>query len=121
MKKLFYLASGIILCASFLPKEVNARNFDSELFKTKETPDFLRFTYKTCKNKKETYELKRGRLAGMPQAVIGKKSGRLFKSPMEANRFFKAICSSPTPLKMMKTGENKNKNKNKNKKGILIR
>ena len=25
MKKLFYLASGIILCASFLPKEVNAK------------------------------------------------------------------------------------------------
>ena len=120
MKKLFYLASGIILCASFLPKEVNARNFDSELFKTKETPDFLRYTYKKCKNKKETYELKRGRLAGMPQAVIGKKSGRLFiKSPMEANRFFKAICSSPTPLKMMEKGilikGNKQDSKNKKK------
>ena len=106
MKKLFYLASGIILCASFLPKEVNARKFfNSELFKTKETPDFLRYSKETCQIKKGYgYTLKTGRLAGMPMAVIGKKYGRLFKSPGEAKMFFQAICSSPTPVKMMKKG-----------------
>ena len=50
------------------------------------------------------YTLKTGRLAGMPMAVIGKKYGRLFKSPGEAKMFFQAICSSPTPVKMMKKG-----------------
>tara|TARA_X000000950_G_scaffold103563_1_gene130631 strand:+ start:80 stop:436 length:357 start_codon:yes stop_codon:yes gene_type:complete len=108
MKKLFYLASGIILCASFLPKEVNANTgiYKSKLFPAKQAKE-LKFDLKPirkCKNKR-IYTLNRGVNPRDPRiAVIGKKFGRFSYSSGEANIFFQNICKSPKPGKMMKKG-----------------
>ena len=107
MKKLFYLASGIILCASFLPKEVNARDRPGLLLRGKEAKEAKARigsagASETCKNKSiyELYESKESK----ESVVIGKKFGRVFKSPKDAEMFFKAICRSSNPVKMMKSG-----------------
>ena len=127
MKKLFYLASGIILCASFLPKEVNAKpikitpdrggellSFEKkpmkkigpdrggELLKAKEARAKIGSPAeeKTCKNKSKKYTLLRTKRSG----VIGKKYGRVFRSSKDAVVFFENICMSPNPNKMMQKG-----------------
>ena len=132
MKKLFYLASGIILCTSFLPKEVNAKPI-------KITPDrggeLLSFEKKTKKKPMKMIrpdtlgkllKAKEARaMIGLPLAeektcknkskkytllrtkrsgVIGKKYGRVFRSSRDAEVFFENICMSSNPGKMMKKG-----------------
>ena len=111
MKKLFYLASGIILCASFLPKEVNARVRPGLLLSAKEARAKIGSAraYATCKNKVK-YALFQSKESG----VIGKKFGRVFRSPKDAEMFFKAICRSSTPVKMMKQGRDTQVAKAKN-------
>ena len=127
MKKLFYLASGIILCASFLPKEVNAKpikitqdrggellSFEKkpmkkigpdrggELLKAKEARAKIGSpaVEKTCTNKSTKFTFLRTKRSG----VIGKKYGRVFKSSRDAEVFFENICMSSNPGKMMKKG-----------------
>ena len=104
MKKLFYLASGIILCASFLPKEVNARFREGRLLRAEEARALLGEPRRKCKNKFK-YTLFLGTEGvNSNSGVIGRKFGRVFSSPTDAMMFFKRICESQTPPKMMKTG-----------------
>ena len=132
MKKLFYLASGIILCASFLPKEVNAKPIEitpdrggellsfknktkknmapirldrgGELLKPKEARAKIGSPAmkKKCKNKSNKYTYTL--LRTRRSGVIGKKYGRVFRSSRDAEKFFENICMSSNPDRLMKKG-----------------
>ena len=133
MKKLFYLASGIILCASFLPKEVNAKpikitpdrggellSFKKKPMKTDELMKKIRpdrggelLNPKEARDmigspaRKETCKNKSAEftfLRTKRSGVIGKKYGRVFRSSRDAKVFFEDICMSSNPGKMMKKG-----------------
>ena len=99
MKKLFYLASGIILCTSLMPIAANAhaRGILLTIAEFKENVKTGK-TIRTCKNKVDhsLVVAKSGTYSKTKFAVKGRRFTRIFANKKGAEAFFKVICA-PLP------------------------